>query len=266
MLDLRSKYLRGLIIDQLMISRRGHIGSALSIVEILRVIYDEFLTFQAADSSWEGRDRFVLSKGHGCMALYAILADKGFFAVSELEKFCSKSSFLGGHPEKDKVPGVEASTGSLGHGLSIAVGIALGFKIKQLDNKVWVLLGDGELNEGSIWEGFLSASKHKLSNLSILIDYNKLQSYGEVKNVLNLEPLSEKFESFGLEVLEVEGHDTAAMAKVFSFKKQKELKPRVIICHTVKGKGFKFAEHNLDYHHKNNITDDEIVEMRNSIF
>ena len=131
MLDKRSKFLRRLIIEQVKTSRRGHIGSALSIVEILRVLYDDFMSYNVSDLSWAGRDRFILSKGHGCMALYAILAEKGFFSKAELPDFCSKNSFLGGHPEFKKVPGVEASTGALGHGLSIAVGMALGFKIKN---------------------------------------------------------------------------------------------------------------------------------------
>lgn len=265
MLDKRSKYLRNLVIEQMVLSRRGHIGSALSIIELIRVIYDNFLVFREADPNWEGRDRFVLSKGHGCMALYAVLADKGFFKKAALETFCSADSFLGGHPEQTKVPGVEASTGSLGHGLSIAVGLALGFKIKKVTNKVYVLIGDGELNEGSIWEAFLCASKHKLSNLFILIDYNKLQSSGSISEVLEIEPLKQKLQSFRLAVSEVDGHNVTAISEKLAEEPEHKDKPRIIICHTIKGKGFEFAENNLDYHHRNNITNDELSAMKKSV-
>ena len=261
MLDKRSKYLRNLIVEQVKISRRGHIASALSIVEILRVLYDDFLKFKVSNSSWVGRDRFILSKGHGCMALYAILSDKGFFEKKELRSFCNRSSLLGGHPELGKVPGGEASTGSLGHGLSIGVGLALGFKIKKMSNKVVVLLGDGELNEGSIWEALLSASKHKLSELYIMIDYNKLQSSGSTTEVLELEPLRQKLESFGLNVFETNGHNTNTILKTLREASEHKWKPIAIICHTTKGKGFPFAENNLSYHHKNNITDEELLKM-----
>ena len=264
-LDARSKYLRSLVLDQIALSRRGHLGSALSIMELVRVLYDNFLKYRSSDIWWEGRDRFILSKGHGCMALYAILADKGFFSKSHLQNFCGESSFLGGHPERNKVPGVEASTGSLGHGLSIGVGIALSLKIKNMSNKVVVLLGDGELNEGSIWEAFLSSSKHKLSNLLILIDYNKFQSAGPISEVLEMEPLKKKFRSFNLAVSEINGHDIQEITKTLTKKYSNYYGPHVIICHTIKGKGFKFAENNLEYHHKNNITDAELNEMTNAI-
>ena len=264
-LDERSKYLRRLVLKQVTLSRRGHLGSALSIIEIMRVLYDDFLKYKPHDIWWEGRDRFILSKGHGCMALYALLADKGFFSKSHLETFCTESSFLGGHPERNKVPGVEASTGSLGHGLSIGVGIALSLKIRNLSNKVVVLLGDGELNEGSIWEAFLSASKHNLSNLLILIDYNKFQSAGPVRDVLALEPLKKKLQSFNLAVSEINGHNISEITKTLHKKNSNHKVPHTIICHTIKGKGIKFAENNLEFHHKNNITDSELNEMKKYI-
>ena len=265
MLDERSKYLRSLVIEQLTLSRRGHIGSALSILELVRVLYDSFLKYKPHDIWWEGRDRFILSKGHGCMALYAILADKGFFSKSHLQNFCSESSFLGGHPERNKVPGVEASTGSLGHGLSIGIGIALSLKIRKMPNKVVVLLGDGELNEGSVWEAFLSSSKHQLSNLLILIDYNKFQSAGTISEILAMEPLKKKLQSFNLMVSEINGHNIQEITKTIAKAYSNYGGPHVIICHTVKGKGFEFAENNLEYHHKNNITDAELNEMKKAI-
>ena len=177
MLDQRSKDLRKLVIKMISVGRRGHIGPALSLIEILRVLYDSILKYNSNEPKWSNRDRFILSKGHGCLALYAILADKEFFKMEELDNFCEPKSILGGHPERDKIPGVEASTGALGHGMPIAVGIALAAKIKNKDYKTYVVTGDGEINEGSVWEAAMSASKHKLNNLCVLIDHNKLQSY-----------------------------------------------------------------------------------------
>jgi transketolase len=199
-MDQRSKELRKLIVQMVEIEKRGHIGPALSIMEILRVLYDSFLKYNPKSPDWDDRDRFILSKGHGCLALYSILADKGFFSLDELKTFCKFDSILGGHPERGKVPGVEASTGALGHGLPIGVGIAISAKLKNNNYRVVVVTGDGEINEGSIWESALSASKHKLTNLTVIVDYNKIQSYGTTKEVLDLEPLVDKWRAFGFEV------------------------------------------------------------------
>jgi len=181
-LDQRSKYLRRRIIETLDATRRGHVGAALSLVEIIRVLYDDVLRYDARNPKWSERDRCILSKGHGCLALYVVLQDKGFFPEEELWKFCEASGILGGHPEV-KVPGVEASTGSLGHGLPIGVGFAVSAKHEQADHRVFVIIGDGECNEGSIWEAALCAGKHKLSNLTVVIDYNKYQSYGPTEGI-----------------------------------------------------------------------------------
>ena len=261
-LDQRSYYLRGLIVESLEGARRGHIGSSLSLVEILRVLYDDFLSYHPEDPEWEERDRCILSKGHGCLALYAILADKGFFAKSELKTFCHHNSILGGHPEKGKIPGVEASTGALGHGLSIGVGIALAARIKKRPFRTVVITGDGELNEGSIWEAALACSKHELSNLTIFVDYNKLQCYGSTKLVMNLEPLIQKWQSFGFETVEVDGHDIKALQNIMSSLPFNKKRPSVIICHTIKGKGFSFAENNPAWHYKHVITDEDIEKMK----
>ena len=163
MLDQRSKDLRRLIIKLIETGRRGHIGPAGSLVEVLRVLYDDWLNVRPTQPDWTERDRFILSKGHGCLALYAVLADKGFFPITELDSFCSNESMLGGHPEH-RVPGIEASTGALGHGLSIGVGMALAAKINKKTHRVAVVVGDGEINEGVIWEAAMSAAKHQLSN------------------------------------------------------------------------------------------------------
>ena len=182
-LDKKSKFLRRLIIKCIEAGGRGHVGPAMSLVEILRVLYDQFLIYDSKNTKLKTRDRFILSKGHGCLALYAILADKGFFSKEELSNTCEPKSILGGHPET-KVPGVEASTGALGHGLPIGVGMALAAKLKKEKHRIVVVIGDGESDEGSIWESAMSASKHKLSNLIVLLDYNKIQSYSFVEEVL----------------------------------------------------------------------------------
>ena len=265
-LDSRSKDLRNNITRALLAANRGHFGSSMSLFEILRVLYDDIIFFDHKNPKNEKRDRVILSKGHGCLALYSILADKKFFNVKEFDKFLTLNSFLGGHPENDKVPGVEASTGALGHGLPIAVGMAISLKLKKNNSKVFVILGDGELNEGSNWEAMMSANKHKLDNLKIIIDYNKIQSYGFVKNVLDLEPLNEKFKSFGFEVSEVNGHNIHELKKnFFKFKKQKIKKSSITICHTIKGKGFKVAENNPNWHHKNSFSEDEVKMINESL-
>ena len=260
-MDQRSKLLRRLIIQGLEGGGRGHIGSSLSLVEILRVLYDSILAYRPHEPSWTGRDRLILSKGHGCLALYAILADRGFFSEQELQTFCKPESRLGGHPERNKAPGVEASTGALGHGLPMGVGMAIAAKIRHQKHRVVVVVGDGEINEGSVWEAALSASKHRLSNLLVIVDYNKLQSYGLSSEVLNLEPLSEKWHSFGFDVHAVDGHNITALESLFKRVPLNYEKPTAIICHTVKGMGFPFAEGQAEWHHKSGLKPAEIAEM-----
>ena len=196
-LDKRSVILRRHIIRCLVGGGRGHFGSAMSLVEILRVLYDNILNFNPKKTKLQSRDRIILSKGHGCLALYAILADKKFIDLKSLDNTSKFDSNLGGHPEH-KVRGIEASTGSLGHGLPIGLGMALAAKINKKKHKTFVIVGDGEINEGSTWEAALSASKHKLDNLKIILDYNKIQSYGFTKEVLNLEPLKDKWKALVL--------------------------------------------------------------------
>ena len=257
--DYRSAQIRKQIVDILSCSRRGHLGSALSIVEIIRVLYDDILQYDPKNPVWPQRDRFILSKGHGCLALYVLLADKGFYPQQELYKFCTAEGILGGHPEFPKVPGVETSTGALGHGFSVGIGMALNARCDNLNYRTFVLIGDGECNEGSIWEAAMCAGKHRLSSLLVMVDYNKLQSYGAVADVQVLEPFADKWRSFGFHVEEVDGHDVAALkAKLeqFPFHSQK---PGVLICHTTKGKGIDFAENNLSWHHKSHISDEDIA-------
>ena len=260
-LDNRSRHLRRLVIQALDGGGRGHLGSTLSLIEIVRALYDHVLRHRPAEPKWEGRDRFILSKGHGCLALYAILADHGYFPADELVNFCKRDSYLGGHPEAGKVPGVEASTGALGHGLSIGVGMALAARIKKADTRVFVAMGDGEINEGSVWEAAMSAGKHRLDNLIAMVDYNKIQSYGFVTEVQPLEPLADKWRAFGFHAIEVDGHDVAALRAVLGGAPAEPGKPTAVICHTVKGRGIPFAENEPSWHHKSKIAPDQIAAM-----
>ena len=264
-LDERSRYLRRMAVKTLESGKRAHLGSAMSIFEIVRVLYDSFLKIDPKNLNDPQRDRFILSKGHGCLAQYVILADKGFFDEKELLTFCHPNSILGGHPEYGKVPGVEASTGALGHGLPIGVGFALAAILQKRESRVVVILGDGESNEGSIWESAFSAAKHKLSNLIVLVDYNKIQSYGYVSEVLPLEPILAKWSSFGFAVKEVNGHDIHELKRILSEIPLEKEKPTALICHTIKGKGFSFAENNPSWHHKSKLTESEIKSMYDSI-
>jgi len=256
-LDTRSRLLRQTVVRILAYSRRGHVGAAFSLIEILRVLYDEVLSFDAKNPHWPGRDRCILSKGHGCLALYTLLAEKGFFPESELWKFCAFDGLLGGHPEH-KIPGVEASTGSLGHGFSLGVGMAINGQYEKAAYRTFVIIGDGESNEGSVWEAAMSASKHHLDKLTVIVDYNKQQSYAAACEVQDMEPMADKWKAFGFGVREIDGHDIEALRSAFKALPFEPGKPNALICHTIKGKGASFAENNLKWHHKNKITDDEI--------
>jgi transketolase len=259
-LDDRSRHLRRLVVQALEGGGRGHVGSSLSLIEIVRVLYDDILRHRPGEPRWEGRDRFILSKGHGCLAQYAVLADLGYFPVEDLRSFCKRDSFLGGHPEAGKVPGVEASTGALGHGLPIGLGMALAARIRKADTRVFVVMGDGEINEGSVWEAAMCAGKHGLPNLTAVVDYNKLQSYGPVSQVQPLEPLADKWRAFGFDAVEADGHDVAELRRVFA-PRPGARKPLAVICHTVKGKGLPFAEGDPAWHHKNRVSAQMAAEM-----
>ena len=260
-LDHRSKEIRRRIVRMIEAGGRGHVGSAFSLVEMLRVLYDEILKYDPANPRWSQRDRCILSKGHGCLALYVLLAEKGFFPEAELWKFCKSDGILGGHPEYGKVPGVEASTGSLGHGLSFGVGFALNARHEQAGYRTFVICSDGESNEGSLWEAALCAAKHKLSSLTVLVDYNKQQSYSTTYEVLDMEPFADKWRAFGFAVEEVDGHNVAELRTALNRVPFDPQKPGAIICHTIKGKGVSFVENNLNWHHKNKVTPDEVKQL-----
>jgi transketolase len=242
-------------------SGRGHVGAAFSAMEMVRVLYDHVLRVDPRDPEWPERDRFIFSKGHGCLALYLVLAEKGFFPEDELSRACAFGAMLGGHPESAKIPGVEASTGALGHGLSIGVGLAIGARIDGRTWRTFVLVGDGESNEGSVWEAALSAGKHHLDTLTVLVDYNKFQSYGPSRDIQDLEPLAEKWRSFGFAVREVDGHDVDALREALTQLPIEAGRPSAVICHTVKGKGLAATENNPDWHHKSRIDPDELKSL-----
>ncbi len=259
-LDSRSKHLRSLVIDGLS-AGRGHVGSSLSLIEIIRVLYDDVLNVRPQEPEWSDRDRFILSKGHGCLGLYAVLADRGFFPEAELKTFCKPGALLGGHADAH-IPGIEASTGALGHGLPIGVGAAIAARLHKRDSRVFVVMGDGEVNEGSVWEAALHASKHKLENLVAIVDYNKLQSYGRIEDVLPLEPLADKWRAFGFAVREVDGHDVNALRATFAALPFEKGKPNAVIAHTLKGRGISFAELDATWHHKSTVDAEMIARLR----
>lgn len=263
-LDARSIALRLRIVDSLEGGRRGHVGASLSIVELLRVLYDDVLDVRPHEPRWPERDRFILSKGHGCLTQYALLADKGFFSPDELLRQCTPGALLGGHPDTH-VPGVEASTGALGHGLAIGVGFALAARMAGRTSRTFVVMGDGEIDEGSVWEAALSAAKHKLSSLTAIVDYNKLQSYGAVSDVLPLEPLADKWTAFGFAVREVDGHDVAALRALFAQLPFASDKPSLVIAHTIKGRGIPFAEGDPLWHHKATVTAELAASLRTAL-
>lgn len=231
-------------------AKASHIGTCLSMADILAVLYGGAMRVFPNEPKNAKRDRLILSKGHGTAILYAVLAESGFFPVADLETYCKDGSRLTGHVNHAGVAGVEVSTGSLGHGLGLGCGFALGLRVDKSDAGVFVLLSDGECDEGSIWEAALFAPFHKLDNLVAIVDYNKIQSFGSVKEVLDLEPFADKWKAFGWEVVEVDGHDHDALKKALSHLPAKEGKPTLILAHTIKGKGVSFMEGQLKWHYK----------------
>lgn len=229
-------------------AKASHIGGALSMVDMLAVLYTDVLRVRPDEPCWAKRDRFILSKGHSCAALYATLALRGFFPVAELETYGADGSRLLAHVSHD-VPGVEFSTGSLGHGLPFGCGKALATARRREDWRTFVMLSDGELDEGSNWEAILFAAHHRLENLVALVDYNKIQSLGAVSDVLSLEPLADKLHAFRWAVREVNGHDHRALREALTTAPWEPGKPSVLIAHTIKGKGVHFMEGDLRWHY-----------------
>jgi len=249
--------IRNHILDMTSIGQSSHIGSALSIADIVAVLYGDTLNFNANDPLDKKRDRFILSKGHAGVAVYAALAEVGFFPKDLLKNHYQNGSFFSGHISHKKLPGVEISTGSLGHGLGIGLGIAFSAKKLKKEYKVYVLLSDGECDEGSNWESFLFLSHHCLNNLITIIDYNKLQSIGTTHETLNLEPFVDKFKAFNLNPIIINGHDHNQLKEAFLEAHSSE-KPSVIICNTIKGKGVSFMENSVLWHYRSPQGDEYI--------
>ena len=245
----KAKQLRADIIKMLYLCQSGHPGGSLSLVEMLMAIYYNTAHVDPKNPKWEDRDRIVLSKGHGCPAQYAILADLGFFPREDLWTLRKLHSHLQGHPDCKKVPGVDASTGSLGQGCSIAAGMALGAKVQGKDTKVFTLLGDGECQEGQIWEALMSAAHYKLDNLTVIVDNNGLQIDGSNDEVMSLGDLSAKLRAFGFDLYEIDGHDLDAVEAALSAPVTAG-KPKAILAHTVKGKGVSIMENQVGWHGK----------------
>ena len=231
-------------------AKSSHIGSNYSMVELLVVLYNGILRIDPSRPEWPERDRFILSKGHACAAFYAVLAERGFFPLDWLDTFYQNGSRLAGHATHTYVPGVEVSTGSLGHGLSLATGMALVAKQDGEKHRVFALLSDGECDEGSTWEAALFASHHGLDNLIAIVDYNKIQAMDAVKEVLNLEPFAAKWRSFGWAVREIDGHNLEEVETSLSQVPYEPARPSCVIAHTVKGKGVSFMENDVLWHYR----------------
>lgn len=260
-LETIARRLRGHAVRMVHRSKASHLGSCLSMTDLLACLYWQVLRIRPEQPDWEMRDRFILSKGHGAAVLYATLAERGYFPLPELDSYGEAGARLTGHVTSG-VPGVELSSGSLGHGLPVGCGLALAAKRENKDTRTFVLLSDGELDEGSNWEAILFAPQHQLDNLTVIVDYNKIQSFGRVSDVLELEPLAEKFRAFRWTVREVDGHNFDQLGQSFNALPFESGKPNVIIAHTIKGKGISFMEDDLAWHYKSPTSEQMTVALQ----
>ena len=249
-LEKMAKEIRKGILEEVYNAQSGHPGGSLSIADILTVLYFNQLKIDEKNPEWSERDRCILSKGHCSPALYSCLAHRGFFPVVDLKTFRNINSYLQGHPDMKKIPGVDMTTGSLGQGLSVAVGMAISGKMDKKDYKVYCILGDGEIEEGQIWEAAMSANKYKLDNLCVIVDNNNLQIDGTIEEVMSPYPIDEKFRSFGFEIIKIDGHNIQEIIDAFKVAKNIKDKPVCIIAKTVKGKGISFMENQVGWHGK----------------
>ncbi len=247
-LEKKARTIRAHVIRMVYAAQSGHIGPSLSIADFLAALYFHVMRVKPEDPGWPRRDRLVLSKGHGCSAWYAALAERGYFPKEELLTFRRLGSRLQGHPDMAKTPGVDMTAGSLGHGLSAGLGMALGARIDGFDYRTFVILGDGEIQEGLIWEAAMAAPRLGLDNLVAIVDYNRWQSGGAVGEIMPLEPLSSKWEAFGWATQEIDGHDMEAILEAFNLAEKTKGRPAAIIAHTTKGKGVSFMENDNKWH------------------
>ncbi|WP_090553911.1 transketolase [Natronincola ferrireducens] len=248
LLELKANSIRKHIIEMLYEAESGHPGGSLSAADILTVLYFHEMKVDVKNPKWEERDRFVLSKGHAAPVLYAALAEKGFFPKEELYGLRKLNAMLQGHPDMKGTPGIEMSTGSLGQGFSASCGMAIGGKMDNKDYRVYTLLGDGELQEGIVWEATMAAAHYKLDNLTAFLDFNKLQIDGLNSEVMGVEPVADKFKAFGWHVVEINGHSFGEIIAALEEAKNIKGKPTMIIAHTIKGKGVSFMENSVDWH------------------
>jgi len=235
----------------------GHCGGSLSVADILTVLYFHILKIKPEEPLWPERDRFVLSKGHACPALYAVLADRGFFSESLLKNFRQVNNILQGHPEYG-IPGVEAVSGSLGQGVSVAIGMAIGLKLKGVNARVYAIIGDGEVQEGMVWECAMAAGHYRLDNFTCFLDRNCLQGDGKTEEIMYIEPLADKWRAFNWEVIEIDGNNIDQILKAIGWAQETKSKPQMIIAHTVKGKGVSFMENVAAWHGTAPPTDQEL--------
>lgn len=247
-LEIYATRIRKSIIDTVFSSQSGHPGGSLSCCDIMTTLYFEVLNIDPKNPSWDMRDRFVLSKGHCSPGLYSVLAHRGYFDESELKNFRQLDSFLQGHPDMNKVPGVDMSTGSLGQGFSAACGMAIAAKLDKKDYKVYAILGDGELQEGQIWEAAMAAPHFKLDNLTAFVDYNGLQIDGKISEVMSPEPIADKFKAFGWNIINIDGHDYEQILNSVALAKKVKDMPSLIVAKTIKGKGVSFMENKAEWH------------------
>ena len=245
-----AKKIRLGIIDAVYYGKSGHPGGSLSIADIMTVLYFDEMNIDSQKPNWEERDRLVLSKGHCSPALYSALAYRGFFPIEDLKTFRNINSYLQGHPDRKNIPGVDMSTGSLGQGLSAANGMAIIGKLNNKNYRVYCILGDGELEEGQIWEAAMSANKYKLDNLCVIVDNNNLQIDGTIDEVMSSKPIDEKFRSFGFEIIKIDGHNIEEIRNAFEVAKNVKNKPVCIIANTIKGKGVSYMENKVAWHGK----------------
>ena len=246
-LEEKAKQIRRLIIRMLSKAGSGHPGGSLSAADLITALYFAVLRHKPKEPYWPGRDRFHMSKGHCCPLWYAALAESGYFPLEELWTLRQLGSILQGHPDK-RTPGVEVASGSLGQGLSVGLGMSLASKVDKKDFRVYVLLGDGEIQEGNIWEAAMAASHYKCDNLCAMLDYNGFQIDGKICDIMELEPLSSKWQAFGWKVIEIDGHNMKEILSAYDQARLNKGKPSIIIAHTVKGKGVSFMENVCDFH------------------
>ena len=251
--------IRGRVVEMCHASKSAHLGSSLSCVDILTAAYWHALKINPAEPRWPDRDRFILSKGHAAMAIYATLAMRGYFPEAELDSYNQDSGRLAEHPPANILPGVEAATGSLGHGLPIGIGMALAGRLSGRNYRVFALLSDGENNEGSVWEAAMFAASQKLENVCVIVDYNKWQATGRSNETLALSPLREKWAAFGWDAHEIDGHDVAQVASALAAIPNGSGTPVALIAHTVKGKGVSFMEDNNNWHYRSPTAEEVIL-------